>query len=181
GASHLLAAFGGRAAGFDPGVLGLGLGKGLQDVSRVVQLDQLGRGLDDLGLGDPLGPRLVVDAAAASERAVRRDGEVVRVLVDEHDAAELADARLVRAHESFQLFAGPCQEIRALQLCVPGHVGQEGVVSTFHVRPPYRWTLSSGPIRSRRNIEWWRSMIHSDPRWAIAWIPSSCSSWSRTA
>ena len=46
-------ALGGRL-GRQPGGLAGGLGEGGVDVGRVVQLDQLGGGLDDLGLADPL-------------------------------------------------------------------------------------------------------------------------------
>ena len=129
---------------------------------------------------DPLAARLVEDARAAAERAVRRDGEVVGVLVDQDEAAELADPARVARHEPIELLAGADEEIRSLDVGVPREVGEQGVAARLHCPASYRWTLSSGPIRSRRNIEWWRSIIHSEPRWAIDWIPVSASIWSRT-
>ena len=120
----------------EPDVLRLRLGEGLQDVGRVVDLDELGSRVDDLGLGDPVAARLVVDAAPAAERPVRRDGQVLGIVVDQDQPAELADPALMATHEPIQLLARARQEVGALDLGVTGHVGQEGVASTFHVRPP---------------------------------------------
>ena len=112
------------------------LGERLEDVGRVVQLDELRRRLDDLGLGEPLAARLVEDAAPAAERAVGRDREVVGVVVDQDEAAELADPVLVRGHEPLQLLARADEEVGPLDLGIAGHVGEGGVASSFHVRPP---------------------------------------------
>ena len=35
-------------------------------------------------------------------------------------------------------------------------------------RSAHGWNSRSGPIRSRRNMEWWRSNIHSPARWPMA-------------
>ena len=62
----------GRLGG-EPGGLARGLGERGVDVGGVVELDEFRRALDDLGLADPLAGDLVLVAAAAAEREVRRD------------------------------------------------------------------------------------------------------------
>src|SRR5260221_9780800 len=101
----------------------LGIGEGLEDVGRVVELDELRGRLDDLGLADPLALRVVVDAAAAAERSIRRDREEVLVLVDEGQAAQHPDPVGVGLHEALELLPRAYEEIRALDGGLTGHVG----------------------------------------------------------
>ena len=54
----------------EAGRLAGGLGERLVDVGRVVELDELGRGLDDLGLGGPLAGGVVEVPGPAAERQV---------------------------------------------------------------------------------------------------------------
>ena len=81
----------------------------------------------------------------------------------------------VRVEEAPELLGRGDQEVAALE----GGVGSEGsprrsVRLASIDRPPYGWYSRSVPIRSRRNIEWWRSKIHSPARWPSARVPSSC-------
>ena len=151
--------------------------------------------LDDLRLGAPLAGHLVLVARAGAERAVRRDGQVVGVVVDQHQAADLLDARLLASRKRLQLIAG----------VGPGRWSARGSRQTaisprapdmlsMLDRPPCPWASSSVrsrsssdahgwysksvPIRSRRNIAWWRSNIHSPARWPMARERSSASSLS---
>jgi hypothetical protein len=79
---------------------------------------------------------LVEDPAPAPKRPVRSDGEVVRIVVDQDQAAEVANPALVGRHEPLELLARANQEVGPLDLGVAGHVGEGGVASSFHVRPP---------------------------------------------
>ena len=177
--------------GLQPGGLAGGLGERRVQVGRVVELDELGGRLDDLGLAHPLAGGLVEVPAAAAERQVGRDREVVGVLVDEGEPADVADAVAVALDERLELVGGLDEEVGPLE----GGVGREltqVVAARVHPSPPSSpstpvratdscvqpWYSRSAPIRSRRNIEWWRSKSHSPARWPSARAPSSASSLS---
>ena len=115
---------GGGRLGGHAGLLAGGLGEGGEDLGRVVQLDQLGGALDDLGLGVPLAGDLVLVARARTERAIRRDRQVVRVVVDQHQPAGLVDAPLVGGDELHQLLAGVGQEGGALEGGLGGNLAE---------------------------------------------------------
>ena len=180
-------ALGGRLGGH-PGGLAGGLGERGVDVGRVVELDELGGGLDDLGLADPLAGHVVEVAAAAAERQVGRDRQVVGLVVDERQAAEDRDPVLVVVEEAAELFGRLDDEVGALEGGIRRELPEQVVVAIHEWSPPfvwsgkvYGWYSRSGPIRSRRNIEWWRSKIHSPARWPSARVASSASSLSRVA
>jgi hypothetical protein len=124
----------GRDAGRLPDVLALRFGERLEHVGRVVELHELGRGLDDLGLGDPLAASVVEDAAPAAERTVRGDGEVIVVVIDERHATELADPVALVVHEPLELLAGTDEEVRPFERCFTPEVDQERVPTGFHWR-----------------------------------------------
>ena len=114
---------------------------------------------------------LVVDTAPAPERAVGRDGEVVGIVVDQDEPAELADPAWWAAMNRSSCSPARTRKSDRSISASRAMSARSGVASSLPCPASYRWILSSGPIRSRRNIEWWRSMIHSEPRWAIDWIP----------
>ena len=168
-----------------PGRLAGRLGERGVDVGRVVELDELGGALDDLGLAHPVAGHLVLVSAPAAEAEVRRDREVVGLLVDERQAAEHRDPLLVVVKELAQLLGRLDQEIGAFEGGVRRELSEQVVVAVHGrlraVRGVYGWYSRSGPIRSRRNIEWWRSKIHSPARWPSARVASSFSSLSIVA
>ena len=91
------------------------LGKGGVDVSRVVELDELRRALDDLGLAHPLAGCLIEVAGPAPERAVGSHREVVRLVVDKDETAELGDPLLVRLQEAPELLSGADEKVGSLE------------------------------------------------------------------
>ena len=84
------------------GELDLSFGEGGIEVRRVVELDELAAALDLLGLGDPLTRRVLV-ARPRPEGAIRGDGKVLRLVIDEDQAAELTDALPVGVQEGVEL------------------------------------------------------------------------------
>ena len=123
-------------------------------------------------------PVFVEVAAAAAERQVGGDGEVVHLVVDQHQAAELARSCRVRRRGSSRSWPRrPCEEIgplqrrprrRARRACRCGSC--PSLAPCLAVLPlPLTDFVSFEPgpgsqirpIRSRRNIEWCRSKIHS--------------------
>ena len=122
---------GGRFS-LEPG-LELGrLGESGEDVGQVVQLDELRGRLDRLGFVDPLAGSFVHIAAAAAERHILGDGEVVDFVVDQNHAAELSDAGLVAVEEAAQLRRGRCQEVGSLQSGVRGEFAEQVVAARIH-------------------------------------------------
>src|SRR5206468_7799047 len=119
--------------------------------------------------------------ASTQERPIRRDREEIVIVVDEGQAAERPDPVGVADHEVLELLAGPDEEVGPLEGRLAGHVGEERVPVGVHGRASYGWNSRSGPIRSRRIIECWRSKIHSEPRWARARMFSSSMSLSNVA
>ena len=126
---------GGQAGG-----LARGVGEGLVQVGRVVELDDLGGALDDLGLGRPVPGQLVEVAGPAAEREVRRDREVVRILVDQDEAAELVDPVLVRVEELAELLGRLDEEVGALEGSVARDLPEQIVTARVHRgSPPIVW------------------------------------------
>ena len=184
-----------------PGGLARRLGERGVDVGRVVELDELGRVLDDLGLADPFAGHLVEVAAAAAERQVRRDREVVGLLVDERQAADAprcapcAGRGTCAAARWTGRGSRSARGRRRPRAPRAGRCGRPWLVSCSVRRlaasasrrmligrsSGQGWYSRSGPIRSRRNIEWWRSKIHSPARWPRARVASSASSLSSVA
>ena len=96
-----------------------------EDVGRVVQLDQLADRVDQLLLvvplavgrilvGEPRGPRLV-------DRVVE---QVVLLVVDELDGADLAQPLAVLVQESAELLGRLVQEVASLELGLGGELAQ---------------------------------------------------------
>jgi hypothetical protein len=83
-------------------------------------------------LGDPLAGGFVLIAAAAAERHVLGDGEVVHFVVDQDHAAELADARFVAVEEAAQLRRRRCQEVGSLESGVRGEFAEQIVAARIH-------------------------------------------------
>ena len=83
--------------------VGLDVGEGGKDIGWVVQLDEFRRVLDNLGLADPLAGRLVEEAAAAAETQIRGDGQVVNLVVDQNQPAQIGDPTRVGIEELAQL------------------------------------------------------------------------------
>ena len=90
--------------------------------------------------------------------------------------------RSLLVEELAQLVGRLDQEVGAFDGGVRGELAEQVVVAVHGrlraVRGVYGWYSRSGPIRSRRNIEWWRSNIHSPARWPMARVASSFSSLS---
>src|SRR5260221_526197 len=83
--------------------------------------------------------------------AARAEGEMLVLVVDDHQRgelaqqargrsraprapADLADPIQVRRHEPLELLTGTNEEVRPLEGGVAGHLGQEGVPAWFHRR-----------------------------------------------
>ena len=125
-----------RSARRQAGGLAGRLGERGVDVGRVVELDELGGVLDDLGLADPLAGRVVEVAAPAAEGQVRRDREVVGLLVDERQPADRRDPLAVAVEELAQLFGGLDQEIGSFEGGVRRELTEQVVVA-IHGRLPF--------------------------------------------
>ena len=172
-----------RGLGGKAGGLAGGLGERGVHLGRVVELDQLRGRVDDLGVGRPLAGLGVLVAAAHAERAVGRDREVVGVLVDQRQAAELRDPVAVALEELLQLLGRLDDEVSSARGRRRWRARRAGRCGSC----PFRrllcqpWYSRSGPRRSRRNIEWCRSKIHSPARWPRARVASSASSLSSVA
>ena len=132
----------GRKAG---GLSG-GLGEG-RETRRGCGLDQLGDRIDDLRLRVPLARRLVLVAGPAAEGSVRTDGEVVGLLVDEHQPADLGDRRGMGLEEAVELSSGVDQEGRALDRGLAGDLARSELGRRSSRSPG---CIQVAPMRSRR-------------------------------
>ena len=136
-------ALGGRLGGHPGGFAG-GLGERRVDVGRVVELDQLRGGLDDLGLAHPFTGDVIEVAAPAAERQVGRDRQVVGLVVDQRQATQHRDAVLVMVEEAAQLFGRLDDEVRAFEGGIGCELTEQVVVARIHCLPPVwfvaRWS-----------------------------------------
>ena len=121
----------GRLGGEARGLAGR-LGERGEHLGRVVQLDQLRRVVDDLGIGHPLAGVRVLVSAADAERGVGRDREVVGIVVDQRQPAELGDPVAVAVQELGQLLRGLDDEIGPLEGGVVGDLAQQVVAAQVH-------------------------------------------------
>ena len=163
-----------HAAGGEPGRVR----EGLEDVGRVVELDDLGGALEDLRLAHPLAGLVVEVAASGAEGEVGRDREEVRVVVDQRQPADRVDPGGVVAEEAVQLLRRLDEEVGPLEGGLSRDLTQLVASGIHRFASDQGWNSRSGPIRSRRNIEWWRSNIHSPARCPSAREDSSASSLS---
>ena len=123
---HAHQVLGGRRLGPHAGGLAGRLGERGVDVRRVVELDELGGRLDDLRLADPLAGLLVLVPGAAAEREVGSDREVVGIVVDEGQAADLVDPGGVRGQEAIELLGRPGRGSRSARAPRRGRAHREG-------------------------------------------------------
>ena len=132
-----------------------------EDIGRVVELDDLGDGLHHLLLVVPLVVRGVLVGEARGPRLVRGVvDEMVLVVVDEDDGADLREALAVGIQEAAQLLGRLVQEIPPLELCLLGELAEGLDPGRGH-----GLYTKSGPIRSRRKMMCFFSKIDSAMRW----------------
>src|SRR5439155_10662027 len=133
-----------------------------ENVGGVVQRDDLGDRLDHLLLVVPLAIGGVLVGQACGPGLVRRVvDEVVLLVVDEHDGADLGEALLVGIQEPAQLFGRLVQEVPTLELRLLGELAKGVDPGRAH-----GLNTKSGPIRSRRKMMCFFSKTDSAMRWA---------------
>ena len=138
-----------------------GLDEPGQDVGQVVELHHLAHRVDRLLLVVPLAVGGVLVGEPGGPHLVDRvEDEVVLLVVDQLDRADLAQPLAVCLEEAAQLLGRLVDEVAPLELGLAGQLAEGGDAGRAH-----GLKTRSGPIRSRRKMMCFLSKIDSATRW----------------